>query len=209
VHKSALAAFAILALGIVAPIVPVAEAAKPSGKLAYNLNIIGRPNDYRGGGADNGSRHTIFMPLVTDNYTDSCGTTGGQNNPDTTLAPTKGVKLNLVAGTNFSVIDGDATDKEATLQVIPPTSGSFNVYGLAKGKPGGCLDLESYVLNGTELVFLGSVDLDRGKGKPVSVNLTQLIYPSGVNLFADPFSGLFWQLYNNGLRLLNVRFYEG
>jgi hypothetical protein len=208
VHKTALAAFAILGLGLIAPIVPVAEAAKPDGKLAYNLNVIGRPNDYKGGGADNGSRHAIFIPLVTDFYTDPCATQNGANNPDTTLAPTKGVMLNLVAGTSFSVTDGDATDKEATLQVIPPSSGSFNVYAEARGKPGGCLDLESYVTNGTTLTFLGSVDVDRGNGKPVQVNLTNLIYPSGVDLFADPYSGLFWQLYNNGLRLMNVRFYE-
>jgi hypothetical protein len=208
VHKTTLVAFAMLGLGVIAPIVPVAEAAKPDGKLAYNLNVIGRPNDYKGSGADNGSRHTIFMPLKTDNYTDPCGTTGGQNNPDTTQVPVNGVTLNIVGGNSFSVLDGDATDKSATLQVVPPSSGSFNVYAEARGKPGGCLDLESYVYNDTTLVFLGSVDVDRGTGKPTKVNLTNLIYPNGVDLFADPYSGLFWQLYNNGLRLMNVRFYE-
>ena len=94
----------------------------PPGKLAYNLNIIGRPNDYKGGGADNGDRHTIFIPLKTDWYTDPCTTTGGQNNPGATAnpvtLPTKGVTLNIVAGDSFSVLDGDATqDKSATLQV--------------------------------------------------------------------------------------------
>ena len=188
---------------------PKAEAAAPPGKLAYNLNILGKPKTYTGGGADNGSRHTIFIPLVTDNYTDPCGTTGGQNNPDTTLAPTKGIKLSLVAGDSFSVLDGDATqDKQATLQVVPPTSGTFLVYAAAKGKPGGCLDLESYVYNADTLVFLGSVDVDRKTGQPKVVNLTNLIYPSGVDLFADPYSGLFWQLYNNGLRLMNIKFFE-
>ena len=185
-----------------------AGANQPPGKLAFNLNILGRDNTYNGNGAINGDRHTIFIPLKTDWYTDPCQTTGGQNNPDITVAPTKGIKLNIAGGADFSVIDADATtDKDATLQV-PAGTGLYNVYAVAKGKPGGCLDLESYVYDGTTLVFLGSIDADRATGKPYAVNMTNLIYPSGINLFADPYSGLFWQLYNNNLRLLNIRFYQ-
>jgi hypothetical protein len=192
--------------------IPVAQAAGPQGQLAYNLNILGKPKTYTGNGAWNGERHTIFIPLRTSWYTDPCSTTGGQNNPGATSipvqVPTNGIKLSIQGGTDFSVIDGDATaDNQAVLQV-PAGTGLYNVYAVAKGKPGGCLDLESYVYSGTTLVFLGSIDADRAAGKPYAVNMTNLIYPKNVDLFADPYNGLFWQLYNNGLRLLNIRFYK-
>ncbi len=201
-------------IGVVTTALAAAGGNQP-GKLAYNLNIIGRPNNYNGSGDDNGSRHTIFIPLKTENYVDPCSTTGGQNKPDADIIPatlpTKGVSLNIVAGDSFSVLDGDATDKSATLQVPydPATDNPvYNVYALAKGKPDGCLDLEAYNYAGGVLVFLGSVDIDRSRGKPQRINLTNFLYSGNVALFADPYSGYFWQLYNNDLKLMNVRFYE-
>ena len=200
--------------GMVSTVLAQPNGNHPPGKLAYNLNIIGRPNDYNGNGDMNGSRHTIFIPLKTDWYIDPCETIGGQNNPGATAVPvelpTKGVSLWIVPGVGFSVIDGDATDKSATLQVDVGESGTttYNVYALAKGKPGGCLDLEAYTtLDGT-VIFLGSVDVDRKTGKPQKVNLTNLLYSGDVALFAEPYEDYFWQLYNNGLKLMNVRFYE-
>ncbi|MDP2662788.1 MAG: hypothetical protein Q8R28_18895 [Dehalococcoidia bacterium] len=195
-----------------------ASAAQPPGKLAFNLNIIGMGNyghndvtakEYTGNGDANGSRHTIFIPLKTTWYTDPCETDGGQNNPTTTLAPDKGVKMSIVAGDSFSVLDGDATDGAATFQ-MPSDTAKYDIYAVAKGKPGGCLDLEAYTYLDDTLIFLGSVDVDRGRAKPGSVNLNNLLYldGNGVALFADPYEDYFWQLYNNGLRLMNIRFYE-
>ncbi len=195
-----------------------AWADQPPGKLAFNLNIIGmgnyghgavNPKEYNGNGDDNGSRHTVFIPLKTTWYTDPCNTDGGQNNPEPTLVPDKGVKMSIVSGDSFSVLDGDATDGAAKLQ-MPAGTAQYDIYAVAKGKPGGCLDLEAYTYLDDVLIFLGSVDVDRGRAKPGSVNLNNLVYldGNGIALFADPYEDYFWQLYNNGLRLMNIRFYE-
>lgn len=213
----------VLALAMLVSAVSVAlgptmvSADKPPGKLAYNLNIIGRGNygggevnakDYTGGGANNENRHTIFIPLKTTYYTDPCLTTGGQNNPDTSLVPEKGVKMSIVAGDSFAVLDGDATDNNGATLQMPAGTATYDVYVVAKGKPGGCLDLEAYTYLDEVLIFIGSIDVDRGTAKPNKINISNLLYSNGVQLFADPYEGYFWQLYNNGLRLMNVRFYE-
>jgi len=203
----------VLALAVVVTGIGVAlstdtvSADKPPGKLAYNLNIIGR--GIPGGGADNQNRHTIFIPLKTTWYADPCTTTGGGNNPEryTVLAPERGVKLNIVAGDSFAVLDGDATDNDgATLQVSDAKT--FDVYAVAQGKPGGCLDLEAYTYDGDTLIFIGSVDVDRGRAKPSKIAISDLLYSGNTALFADPYEDYFWQLYNNGLRLMKIRFYE-
>jgi hypothetical protein len=54
----------------------------------------------------------------------------------------------------------------------------------------------------------GAVDVDRGRANPNKIDISHLLYSSGVALFADPYEGYFWQLYNNGLRLMKIRFYE-
>jgi hypothetical protein len=107
--------------------------------------------------------------------------------------PEKGVKLNILAGDSFAVLDGDATDNDgATLQVS--NASTYDVYAVAQGKPGGCLDLEAYHYDSGVLVFLGSVDVDRGRAKPNKIDISHLLYSSGVALFADPYEGYFWQL---------------
>jgi len=190
-----------------------AIAAQPPGKLAFKFNIIGVPKsegDSFSPGAEDGNGRRIFIPLQTTRYTDPCETVGGQNNPDATadpvLAPTKGVKISVSEGT-FDIIDGNAvTDKTAAFTM---PAAHYDVYMIAKGKPGGCLDVEAYTtLDGT-LIFLGSVDIDRTTGKPKWTNINFLLYgDGGVIYFADPYEDYFWQLYNNGLRNTEVRFYE-
>ncbi|MFC1983361.1 hypothetical protein ACFLV5_06235 [Chloroflexota bacterium] len=157
------------------------------------------------------NRHTIFIPLKTDWYegNDPCVTEGGQNNPDTTVAPVKGVKINVEAGDGFAVLDGDATDGPALLQIDNVENATYNVYVYAKGKPGGCLDLEAYNYDaGGVLHFIGSIDVDRGRAKPGRLDIRHLLYDNGTSYFDDAYENYFWQLYNNGLRLMNVRFYE-
>ena len=196
----------LLVMGTLMTMAPMATAAKPPGKLAWKFNIIGVPRDTAAHGAEEGNGGRIFIPLVTDSYKDPCSTTGGQNNPDTTLAPTKGVKIKVSAGP-FDIVDGDAVaDKQAAFTMPAPQH--YDVYIAAKGKPGGCLDLEAYTYLDTTLIFIGSLDIDRTTGKPRWKNVNFLLYgPNGEIFFADPYFDYFWQLYNNGLRNMEVRFY--
>jgi hypothetical protein len=187
-----------------------AIALQPPGKLAYKFNMIGVPKiegQKFSPGAEDGNGRRIFIPLKTDNYVDPCSTTGGQNNPDTSLVPTKGVKISVSEGA-FNIVDGNAvTDKTASFTM---PAAYYDVYIAAKGKPGGCVDLEAYTTGADEtLIFIGSIDIDRTTGKPQWQNINHLLYGAGGEIyFADPYYDYFWQLYNNGLRNMEVRFYE-
>ena len=210
-----IALVAIMVLSVVA-FVPGALAAPtkdvdPGTKLVYKLNIIGVPKE--GGasfspGAEAGNGRRIFIPLKTTNYVDPCTTTGGQNNPDTSMEPTKGVKIKVSEGP-FDVVDGNAVTDKVAAFTMP--AARYDVYVAAKGKPGGCLDLEAYTHSGPDLVFIGSIDVDRDSkgGKPKYININHLLYDSGGNAYySAPYYDYFWQLYNNGLRHMEVRFYE-
>ena len=210
------ALIALLTIGVVllaytvVPAVTAASTTQPRGQMAYKFNIIGVPRDSASPGAEDGNGRRIFIPLTTSFYKDPCDTTGGQNNPDATsdpvLAPTNGVKIKVSEGL-FDIVDGDAVaDKEASFTM---PAARYDVYIAAKGKPGGCLDLEAYTTLDTTLIFVGSVDIDRKTGKPQWQNIKNLLYgPGGEIFFADPYQDYFWQLYNNGLRNMEVRFYQ-
>lgn len=185
---------------------PLATAAQPPGKLAWKFNIIGVPRGTAAPGAEAGNGGRIFIPLRTDWYTDPCVTTGGTNNPDTTMVPTKGVKIKVSAGA-FDIVDGDAVADKVAAFTMP--AAHYDVYIAAKGKPGGCLDLEAYTTLDTTLIFVGSIDIDRTTGKPQWQNVNFLLYGSGEEIFfADPYIDYFWQMYNNGLRNMEIRFYS-
>ena len=201
---------AVVMIGALVLTTPLATAAQPPGKLAWKFNIIGVPRGTAAPGAEAGNGGRIFIPLKTDWYTDPCLTTGGQNNPDTTMVPTKGVKIQVSEGP-FDIVDGDAVADKVAAFTMP--AAHYNVYIIAKGKPGGCLDLEAYTYTTVEgvvtMIFIGSIDIDRATGKPQWQNINFLLYgPNGEIYFADPYFDYFWQLYNNGLRNMQVRFYE-
>jgi hypothetical protein len=191
--------------------VPAAFATQPPGKLAYKINFIGVPRDTAAPGAEDGNGRRIFIPLQTTRYTDPCGTTGGQNNPDATadtvLAPTKGVKIKVSEGA-YDIVDGDAVADKVAAFTMP--ADHYDVYIAAKGKPGGCLDLEAYTTFNSTLIFIGSIDIDRSTGKPHWQNVNNLLWVNGNGdaYFADPYQDYFWQIYNNGLRNMELRFYQ-
>lgn len=175
----------------------------------FNLNIIGVPQDKINGNFDNTDRHTIFIPLVTDFTTDPCLTTGTRQE---TEYPVKGVQLRIgpSGDDNFYVVDGNATDDKYAEFLMPAATNGYDVYLAGKGKPGGCLDIDAYTdtLATGGLGYIGHVDVDRKTGAPKWQKVNFLLYDnSGLPYFADPNIEYWWQLYNNGLRLLSVRFY--
>lgn len=184
----------------------------------FNLNIIGVPHDKLNGGFNNSNRHTIFIPLYSDWYVDPCQSGGSTSNKGETVGavaelPDKGVRLRIGASddSTFQVLDGNATDDKYAELLMPASPNGYDVYISGKGKPGGCLDIDAYAVDygiDTTMFFIGHVDVDRRTGRPTWQNAKWLIYSTGgTPYFADPYDVYFWQLYNNGLRLMQVRFY--
>jgi hypothetical protein len=133
----------------------------------YNLNLIGKkkamPGDY-----DNPNRHTIFVPLNTSGFNIDLNQ---DNNLPGNPATLPGVKIEMTQGSEFAVIDGDATDGLANLTIGP---GRYNVYIVAKAKSPKFKDaytnitgwVESYDNNGDLWYYIdiGSVNIKKNKG---------------------------------------------
>jgi hypothetical protein len=182
----------------------------------FNLNILGKVNIGEGD-MSNPNRHTIFIPLVTDWYNDPCSTTGPNSNKgepvgEVSALPDKGIRLKIGPSPddNFYVNDGNAVDDKYAEILMPTTPNGYDVYISGKGTPGGCLDIDAYFVDtsATTMYFIGHVDVDRQTGQPKWQNAKWLLYgDGGIAYFADGNDLYFWQLYNNGLRLMQIRFY--
>ena len=180
----------------------------PSGPH-YNLNIIGVSHD-KNANANMASGNVIFV---------------GLGSRDATV--TTKILLSQTATGVFEVIDKDGTDGEASFGL--PAPGSYTIWARALGTPGGKAKIttcatditltDSGVICSTQNeVFVR--DAGRSKFRNVTTALTTITLDPGadaaavtacggttVNLFDTCLQGFFWQYDNNGLRLLQVRFY--
>jgi len=182
----------------------------PSGPH-FNLNIIGVPKakttDMTGGGR-------IFVPLQG-----KCQ-----------------INLTESADTSMYVTDANCTDGKGGFQLPNPDPENdgiteYSVWVRARGKPGGsssttaCGELYDEVTMTTSTycsVYKTVAVRDKGKGNFADVS-RELLYvyvdltgpegvPDGVperyNLFSDALQNYFWDYDNNGLKLLQMRFYQ-
>jgi len=190
----------------------------PSGPH-FELGLIGRPNVYKGSGAEDSNRHTIFIPLDSSGYVDGK------------------VQLYVKAvNTDFQVVDGDATKDGVAKLNIP--KGYYAVFCRALGKPGGeinfgawftyWLDVNNLMLS--DAIWMGNVDMTRTKGKASTAEISKLFYYSGCVSYdpdgtagtgdeyqtcytdewvfdVDGFNDYWWDIDNKGLKRLEVRFY--
>jgi hypothetical protein len=181
----------------------------PSGEH-YNLNIIGvshtKNGDLTGGG------NVIFVGLGTK-----------------TAAVTTKILLEQSASAGvFEVLDKDGTDGQAKFSL--PAPGGYTVWARALGKPYGegtlttcATDVTGAPAEGDICSTLSEVFV-RGTGKSsfrnVTSNLTTITLDpvldaaavdacggTTVSLFDGCLEGYFWQYDNNGLKLLQLRFY--
>jgi hypothetical protein len=204
---------AIMALALIAsPAYAVNGNLAPSG-AHYNLNIIGVKSD-KNVDFTGGDGHRIFVDLT---------------------GPTK---IMLAEG-DFAVLDANGTDGTARFQLPnpdPTNSGTtqYSVFARALGKPGGKaqmttgayqwidLDADGVVDEGELFLQMSviSLSLNRTNGKQVFDNVSKyLLYiyadlnGDGVaeryNLFDDALQDYFWQYDNQGLKLVQLRFYPG
>lgn len=181
----------------------------PSG-THYNLNIIGVPHtktaDMSGGG------NVIFVGLGTK----------------TTTVTTKIMLEQSASSGLFEVLDKNGTDGEASFSL--PLPGTYTVWARALGTPGGQAKITTCATDITGAPADGDICSTqyevfvRGTGKSSFKNVTTalttiLLDPvadadavlacggSTVSLFDPCLEGYFWQYDNNGLKLLQVRFY--
>ena len=202
-----------LAAAVAAALTTTAAAAAQTGNGApsgshFNLNIIGVSHDKNPN--MNGGGNVIFVGLGTRSD-----------------AVTTKILLSQAADGVFEVLDKNGTDGEASFAL--PVPGTYTVWARALGTPGGqskiatCATFIDPTTGATTI--LCSTDNEvfvRGTGKSnfrnVTTALTTISLVPGsaaelacgtptVSLFATCLQDFLWQYDNNGLRLLQIRFY--
>ena len=198
---------AIMALLLVSTVGSVAATGNgaPSG-AHYNLNIIGVPKA-KTADMTNFDGRTIFVNL---------GSKG--------ISANSKILLSQSTDGAFHVLDRNATDGPASFQL--PAPGTYTIWARALGKPGGSATMTTCATDpatGEVVCSTESSVFVRGTGGSKFVNvtddlttivldpsLTDVITACGgatVSLFDPCLEGYFWNYDNNGLKLLQLRFY--
>jgi hypothetical protein len=198
------------------PVVVSTGNGAPSGEH-YTLNIIGVSHD-KNVNMDAAGGHVIFVDL-------------GSKKPDDPAVTTKIMLNQSTAAGEFGVLDKNGTDGIARFSL--PTPGTYSIWARALGTPGGrarmttCAeDISDELDGGAEFpddicstqyeTFVRGTKADQFKD--VTFNLTHIVLEDGsaaalacqattVSLFNSCLEGYFWKYDNNGLKLLQVRFY--
>ena len=194
----------------------------------YNLNIIGKKSDWSGGGSyDNPDRHTMFIPENTSTFS--------YTTPDEVMH-NGSVGIEFTRGNEFAVIDGNAFDDGwCQFQV---GKGTYSVFVTCKAKPGYTSDIGGWVYAENETgrwfhMNIGEIEVKSRK----YVECTDIFYISmeedvfGIlngsmwvfdyldyvmnydfsldDNYDDIVDAMyFWDLQNNGNKLIKLRFYE-
>lgn len=200
--KKHLSIFLLIAVGLFA-VSPFSLAATGNGAPSgahYNLNIIGVAKGKTADMTNNG--HRIFVPLV--------GKTS----------------INLSEGP-YQVLDANGTDGKAAFQLPSPDPDGdgttvYSVYARALGKPGGRSTTTTCAIDPVSLetyCSIYSMVVVRNKGKSSFTNVSrELLYvyadinADGVTerlpLFDSRLQDYYWSYDNNGLKVVQLRFYE-
>jgi hypothetical protein len=205
-NKTAIGGIAALILCTILVSAGVGNSIPVNGKH-YNLNIIGVDKH---GEVGDSNGHTMFVKLD---------------------GKTKIVMTQDPEG-NFDVTDRNGLDGQAAFNIAP---GHYNIYATALGKPNGKVKIDANGIfddaqTGETLIWLGSVDLTREKGKPQAANINSLFYVDVTLCTAydevnnvctetttytdywvfdiDELLEYYWDYTNTGLKLLQVRLYE-
>lgn len=169
---------------------------------SYNLNIIGTGE--KSAALDDNSGRRIFVNL------------NGKS------------KIWLSEGPDFAVLDANATDGNGGRFQLPNPDPDgdgvteYSVYARALGKPGGSSVTSTCATDlsdGAEYCSIHTMVMVREKGKSSWDNVSRELFyiyvdldGDGVverySLFDDALAGYFWSYDNNGLKLVQLRFYE-
>lgn len=167
----------------------------------YNLNIIGVPKTKTADMSGN-KGHRIFVKL------------DGKS------------KINLGEGESFQVLDANATQGPAAFQLPNPDPDNdglteYSVWARPLGKPGGRSKTTTCAVDELDVEWCSvySMVLVREKGKSSFSDVSkQLLYVyvdldadgtlERYPLFSDALQDYFWDYDNNGMKLVQLRFYE-
>jgi hypothetical protein len=124
----------------------------------------------------------------------------------------------------FQVLDGNGTDGSASFKL--PAPGTYSIWARPLGKPGGDSKITTCAIDpttGEEVCSTSNEVFVRGTGKSsfrnvttaltsidLDSSLTEVIDACGattVSLFDPCLENYFWSYDNNGLKLLQIRFY--
>jgi hypothetical protein len=189
----------------------------------FNLNLLGKEDGKCPGDDLKGTnRHNIMVLL---NFSDNPQPNEYFGDGDVLFVDLdKRNKIFLTGGDDFQVTDGNACDGDGAAFTLPSDIASaYQIYVRELAKPGGTGSLTTCAVDEQtdEVVCsMNSVSLSRVGKKPVWRNvtkeLTTLDYyywdgdsweETSVTLFEQPFEQYFWDYDNNGLRLVQLRFY--
>jgi hypothetical protein len=159
----------------------------------FNLNIIGMKYEKDSMGVKEGG-HVIFVELYS--------TKQGKVRVAT--------DINLSPGDSFYVVDGNGTDGEAEFQLPSNVATEYTVWARPLGKPDGEAHVQTCAWDPIEEEYvcnIGRVFLRERGNKPFIDVTSDLLYIDGVPLFDPVYEDYFWSYQNNGLKLLQLRFY--
>ena len=136
----------------------------------------------------------------------------------------KGVRILVGDGADLVPVDFDGTDGLASF-TLP--CGQYQVWARAVGKPGDdfCLEWNTLIcteeddlttrvacdtsIGGEKYVLVGAFDVDRKKGqKPHWDNVSGDILPTGIGVKYVNYDPFLWLVFNNHIRILQLRFYQ-
>jgi len=197
----------------------------------YNLNLLGK-NTCPGDDLKDTNRHTIMVKLY---FSDEDPNDIVGDDPGSAVTLDRTNKIFLSAGDYFQVLDGNACDKDGAKFQLPANgveaATAYEIYLRELGKPGGNGDLRTCAINdmdtddpaddevvcSSENVVLVR-DTGRSKWQRVTQELTTMLLqadldgdgvlePFRIGIFDPALYEYFWDYDNNGLRLVQLRFY--
>lgn len=199
----------------------------------YNLNLLGKDN-CPGDDLTGSNRHTIMVLL---NFSDQDADNILGDDPGNYVTLDKRNKIFLAPGTDFQVTDGNACDRNGAGFTLPANvATAWTIWVRELGKPGGTGDIalcgvsdsgtadpsDDEVVCSTDQVLLVR-DTGKSTFRNVTRQLTTIDYQILVGyeadgttpiyvqdsaiLFDSDFYQYLWDYDNNGLRLVQLRFY--
>ena len=184
----------------------------------YNLNIIGVPKDKTVPDMTGSNRHVSFVPLQS----------GGD--------VSRQVKIQYIAGDEFRVIDGNATDDNLAIIEVPSEIGGdlcYDVYAAGLGKPNGNAIITAEceiedLIGECATRFCWTASPSNARRQAAAHDISDIFRATGCidlnesgtcdtgdlqfnNVWIFNIAQLLnymWDYDNNGLKLMQVRFYE-
>ncbi len=224
----------ILLLALVLVAAPaVAQQTTGNGALSgphYQFNLIGSPKGISG---DTSNGRAIMVPLKNATGPNQIVCEADQYVLTDDIAPTftdqapTGARLYFQPSNTFEIVDRDATDGAATIKV--PVTGdqvTFDIFLRVLGKPHTCMDIDAYAVDLDQGLYFwaGSVDVNRKAGKSTFVKVNYLFdvwfcqvdpvthactagTSQELSVFNNVFESYFWNILNDGTRIVQVRLY--